>query len=237
MEHENKIPPPQSEHAIKAFRAVYNHKIQQRKQQVDEVLKQADTENYNNTKEVTLGRTKDILKYMFIYGCAVPLVVSIFIAPIGNVLIGFMVYFLVVCTIGFCFDEDLLTLKPFKMIREYFIDFRDATKNNSLNLSPKGKVEIKPIVHPIPQNMKKKLSYTLIAMTLLMVIFNPAPQSFFYYIKGKEHYRSTYNPATYRDMNFLIFSIYRFDKGDSDSKDSKDRDYYLGILGNFFSLN
>ncbi len=80
--------------------------------------------------------------------------------------------------------------------------------------------------------MQKKLVVLIVAIIALFAIFNPTPQSFYFYIKGKEHIYGRYEPATYRDKNFLLFSIYRFDKINTNNEG----EYYLGILGNFYKL-
>jgi len=81
--------------------------------------------------------------------------------------------------------------------------------------------------------MQKKIVILICTIIAILAIFNPTPQSFFFYIKGKEHIYGRYEPATYRDKNFLLFSIYRFDKIDTNNEG----EYYLGILGNFYNID
>ena len=81
--------------------------------------------------------------------------------------------------------------------------------------------------------MKYKILIIPCLVIALFAIFNPSPQSFYYYIKGKEHIYGRYEPATYRDKNFLLFSIYRFDKINTNNEG----EYYLGILGNFYNID
>ena len=82
-------------------------------------------------------------------------------------------------------------------------------------------------------NMRNKILIVIVLIIALFAVFNPTPQSFFYYIKGKEHIYGRYEPATYRDSNYLLFSVYRYDKFNSKNDEGE---YYLGILGNFYKL-
>jgi hypothetical protein len=98
-------------------------------------------------------------------------------------------------------------------------------------------ISVKPLERKFQFNIKlynmKKILIVLCLIIALFAIFNPTPQSFFFYIKGKEHIYGRYEPATYRDKNFLLFSIYRFDKIDTNNEG----EYYLGILGNFYNID